>query len=87
MDFDTFDTDLWSEIQDSDLEIFDIPEDFDRSKFFGDDHLDVNFTQMLNSTYSFTGDTVTFLGLIGVISTAIIVVSVFRSYFNSPLRK
>jgi hypothetical protein len=52
MDFDTFDTDLWSEIQDSDLEIFDIPEDFDRSKFFGDDHLDVNFTQMLNSTYT-----------------------------------
>ena len=42
---------------------------------------------MTPDTYSFTGDTVTFLGLIGVISTAIIVVSVFRSYFNSPLRK
>ena len=38
-------------------------------------------------TYSFSGDAVTYLGLIGVISTAIIVVSVFRSYFNSPLRK
>jgi hypothetical protein len=38
-------------------------------------------------TYNFTGDGVTVLGLIGVISTAIIVVSVFRSYFNSPLRK
>jgi hypothetical protein len=36
---------------------------------------------------TFTGDAVTYLGLIGVISTAIIVVSVFRSYFNSPLRK
>lgn len=31
-------------------------------------------------TYNFTGDAVTFLGLVGVISTAIIVVSVFRSY-------
>ena len=38
-------------------------------------------------TMTFTGDAVTFLGLIGVISTAIIVVTVFRSYFNSPLRK
>ena len=38
-------------------------------------------------TYSFSGDAVTYLGLVGVISTAIIVVSVFRSYFNSPLRK
>ena len=38
-------------------------------------------------TLNFTGNAVTYLGLIGVISTAIIVVSVFRSYFNSPLRK
>jgi hypothetical protein len=38
-------------------------------------------------TLNFTGDAVTFLGLIGVISAAIIVVTVFRSYFNSPLRK
>ena len=36
---------------------------------------------------TFTGDDVTFLGLIGVISTAIIVITVFRSYYNSPLRK
>jgi hypothetical protein len=36
---------------------------------------------------TFTGDAVTFLGLIGVISTAIIVITVFRSYYNSPLRK
>jgi hypothetical protein len=41
---------------------------------------------MINS-YNFTGDVVTYLGLIGVISTAIIIVSVFRSYSKSPLRK
>jgi hypothetical protein len=41
---------------------------------------------MINS-YDFGGDVVTFLGLIGVISTAIIIVSVFRSYSKSPLRK
>ena len=38
-------------------------------------------------TYTFSGDGITFLGLIGVISTAIIVITVFRSYYNSPLRK
>jgi hypothetical protein len=38
-------------------------------------------------TYNFSGDVVTFLGLVGVISTAIIVVTAFRRYFNSPLRK
>ena len=42
---------------------------------------------MTPDALNFTGDAVTYLGLIGVISTAIIVVSVFRSYFNSPLRK
>jgi hypothetical protein len=42
---------------------------------------------MTPASLNFTGDAVTYLGLIGVISTAIIVVSVFRSYFNSPLRK
>ena len=42
---------------------------------------------MTPDSLNFTGDAVTYLGLIGVISTAIIVVSVFRSYFNSPLRK
>ena len=42
---------------------------------------------MTPSTLNFTGDAVTYLGLVGVISTAIIVVSVFRSYYNSPLRK
>ena len=38
-------------------------------------------------SYGFVGDGITFLGLIGVISTAIIVVTVFRSYSKSPLRK
>jgi hypothetical protein len=38
-------------------------------------------------SYNFTGDAVTYLGLLGVISTAIIVVTSFRRYFNSPLRK
>ena len=36
---------------------------------------------------TFTGDAVTYLGFVGVISTLIIVVSVFRSYSKSPLRK
>jgi hypothetical protein len=39
------------------------------------------------TTFDFSGDVVTFLGLIGVTSTLIILISVFRSYFNSPLRK
>jgi hypothetical protein len=39
------------------------------------------------NTYNFTGDAVTFLGLVGVISTAIIVTTAFNRYFNSPLRK
>ena len=38
-------------------------------------------------SYGFVGDGITFLGLIGVISTAIIVVTVFRSYYKSPLNK
>ena len=42
---------------------------------------------MLPESYNFTGDAVTYLGLVGVISTAIIVVTSFRRYFNSPLRK
>jgi hypothetical protein len=35
-------------------------------------------------TYTFTGDAVTFLGLVGVISAFIIVVTAFRRFFNSP---
>jgi hypothetical protein len=38
-------------------------------------------------TMTFTGDGVTFLGLVGIISTAIIVVTVFKSFYNSPLNK
>ena len=38
-------------------------------------------------TYSFSGDAVTFLGLVGVVSTFIIVVTAFRRYYSSPLRK
>ena len=36
------------------------------------------------STYTFTGDAVTFLGLVGVISAFIIIVTAFRRFFNSP---
>ena len=39
------------------------------------------------STYTFAGDAVTYLGLVGVISTAIIIVTAFRRHFNSPLNK
>jgi hypothetical protein len=38
-------------------------------------------------SYTFTGDAVTFLGLVGVTSTLIILVTAFRRYYNSPLRK
>lgn len=38
-------------------------------------------------TLTFTGDAVTFLGLIGVVSTAIILVTIFRSFAKSPLNK
>ena len=36
------------------------------------------------STYTFNGDFVTFLGLVGVASTLLIVVTSFRMFFNSP---
>jgi hypothetical protein len=39
------------------------------------------------ATLNFVGDSVTYLGLVGVTSTLIIMVSVFRSYYNSPLIK
>ncbi len=38
-------------------------------------------------TLDFSGNIVTVIGFVGVISTAIIVVTSFRRYFNSPLRK
>ena len=42
---------------------------------------------MTPDSLNFTGDAITYLGLIGVTSTLIILVTVFRSYFNSLLRK
>jgi hypothetical protein len=39
------------------------------------------------NTLDFTGDAVTFLGLVGVVSTFIILVTVFSRYFNSPYIK
>jgi hypothetical protein len=39
---------------------------------------------MTPDTLDFTGDAVTFLGLVGVISTLLIVVTSFRRFFNSP---
>ena len=39
---------------------------------------------MTPETYGFNGDAVTFLGLVGVISTAIIITTSFRRFFNSP---
>lgn len=39
---------------------------------------------MTPDTYTFSGDAVTFLGLIGVASTLLIVVTSFRRFFNSP---
>ena len=38
-------------------------------------------------TLNFNGDAITFLGLIGVASTLVIVVTVFRRYWNSPYRR
>jgi hypothetical protein len=42
---------------------------------------------MTIETLDFTGNGVTILGFVGVISTAIILVSVFSSYWKSPYRK
>jgi|TARA_B100002052_G_scaffold298136_1_gene330707 hypothetical protein len=42
---------------------------------------------MTIDTYSFAGDGITVLGMVGVISTAIILFTAFRRYYNSPLRK
>ena len=35
-------------------------------------------------TYTFSGDAITFLGLVGVASSLLIVVVAFRRFFNSP---
>ena len=45
---------LWSEIQDAPGEIFDIPEDFDRSRFYDlDEQLEQSFESKLNSNFDF----------------------------------
>jgi len=33
------------------------------------------------------GDAITYLGFVGVFATVVIMITVFRSYFKSPLRK
>jgi len=39
---------------------------------------------MTPDTYTFSGDAVTILGFIGVVSTLLIVVTAFRRFFDSP---
>ena len=39
---------------------------------------------MTPDTFNFHGDAVTFLGLVGVISTAIIITTSFKRFYNSP---
>jgi len=39
---------------------------------------------MSPETLTFNGDAVTFLGLIGVASSLLIIVTAFRRFFNSP---
>jgi hypothetical protein len=38
-------------------------------------------------TYDFSGDATTIVGLVGVISTAVVLITVFRSYWSSPYNK
>jgi hypothetical protein len=42
---------------------------------------------MTPDTYTFAGDATTFLGLVGVVSTLIIIVTAFRRFYSSPLNK
>jgi hypothetical protein len=39
---------------------------------------------MTPDTLNFNGDAITFLGLIGVLSSVLIIVTSFRRFFNSP---
>jgi len=39
---------------------------------------------MTPDTFNFHGDAVTFLGLVGVLSTLLIVVTSFKRFYNSP---
>lgn len=43
--------------------------------------------KMTPSMYNFQGDGVTLLGLVGIISTAIIITTAYRRYWASPYRK
>ena len=38
-------------------------------------------------TYTFAGNATTILGLVGIINTVVIILSVFRSYWSSPFIK
>lgn len=38
-------------------------------------------------TYTFLGDATTYLGLVGIVSTAIIIYTAFRNYSRSPYNK
>jgi len=42
---------------------------------------------MTPDTYTFAGDATTFLGLVGVVSTLVIIVTAFRRFYSSPLNK
>jgi hypothetical protein len=42
---------------------------------------------MTPDTYSFAGDATTFLGLVGVVSSLVIIVTAFRRFYTSPLNK
>jgi len=43
--------------------------------------------KQMPQTLDFTGNATTFLGLVGLFSTALIVFTSFRRFHNSPLRK
>ena len=47
----------------------------------------IGIDKMTPSMYNFQGDGVTLLGLVGIISTAIIIVTAYRRYWASPYRK
>lgn len=47
----------------------------------------IGIDKMTPSMYNFQGDAITLLGLVGIISTAIIVVTAYRRYWASPFRK
>jgi flagellar biosynthesis protein FliP len=42
---------------------------------------------MTPETLDFSGNAITFLGLVGLISTLVILVTSFRRFYNSPLNQ